>query len=53
MMSQDLMVSISLRSLGFTIAEVIPFIIAIATIAESMMGRMCFGIPLELSLIHI
>ena len=42
------MVSISLRSFGFTIAEVRPFIIAIATIAESMIGRMCFGIPLEL-----
>ena len=35
------MVSISLRSFGLTIAEVRPCIIAIATIAESMIGRMC------------
>ena len=42
------MVSISLRSLGFTMAEVMPIIIAMATMAESMMGRICLGIPLEL-----
>ena len=46
--SQDLIVSISLLSLGLTIADVSPCIIAIATIAESMIGRICFGIPLEL-----
>ena len=42
------MVSIRRRSLGFTMAEVRPCIIAIATRAESIMGRMCLGIPLEL-----
>ena len=42
------MVSIRRRSFGLTIAEVRPHIIAIATIAESIIGRMCFGIPLEL-----
>ena len=35
------MVSIRRRSFGFTIAEVSPCIIAIATRAESMIGRMC------------
>ena len=48
MISQDLIVSIRRRSLGLTIADVSPCIIAIATIAESMIGRICFGIPLEL-----
>ena len=42
------MVSISLRSFGLTMALVRPCIIAIATSAESMIGRMFFGIPLEL-----
>ena len=42
------MVSIRRRSFGFTIAEVSPCIIAIATRAESMIGRIAFGIPLEL-----
>ncbi len=41
------MVSISLTSQGLTIAEVNPFIIAIATVAESRIGRSVFGIPLE------
>ena len=42
------MVSIRRRSFGFTISEVSPCIIAIATRAESMIGRIAFGIPLEL-----
>ena len=46
--SQDLIVSIRRRSLGLTIADVRPCIIAIATNAESMIGRMFFGIPLLL-----
>ena len=47
-MSQDLMVSIRRRSQGLTMAEVRPCIIAMATRAESMMGRSVLGAPLEL-----
>ena len=48
MTSADLMVSIRRWSQGLTIAEVRPCIMHMATIVASMIGRMCFGMPLEL-----
>ena len=44
------MVSISLRSFGLTMALVRPCIIAIATSAESMIGRMVSGIFIHIAL---